>query len=75
MFSDVSTSWRTKVWTKKWKYVVLDFNKLFGLTFSDYTIDPLPNGFRPGGYNTTGGFSEDNVLEIPGSAGQFLAIW
>jgi hypothetical protein len=49
------------------------------LTPSDYTINALPDGFRIGGFNTTEGSSgeasDESVLEIPGSAGQFLAIW
>jgi hypothetical protein len=53
--------------------------KKLGLPLSDYTIDSLPDSFRPGGFNTTGGFSGEasgeSVLEIPGGAGKFLAIW
>ena len=39
----------------------------------------LPPSFGPGGFNATeslGGEAKgESFLEIPGSAGQFLAIW
>jgi len=42
-------------------------------------MNSLPNGFRFSGFNTTQNISGEaggeDVLEIPGGSGQFLAIW
>ena len=78
-FSDIGTSWRTKDRIKDRKYVVLGFNKKLGLPLLDYTMNAFTPSFRPGGFNTTESLSEkaggESDLEIPGSSGQFLAIW
>jgi hypothetical protein len=79
-FSDIGTSWQSKDGVKNWKYVFPQFSKRpdLGSPDLDYTMYALTPSFRPEGFSTealSGEANGKNILEIPGSSGQFLAIW